>query len=124
MDRSISVMVVDDFATMRRIVSGTLKKLGYENIVEADNGLAALEMLRANKVDLVLSDCNMPEMSGMELLQAVRADDNLKDVVFILMTGEDQGETIIEMVKAGVNDYIVKPFTPQALDAKLVRALG
>jgi two-component system chemotaxis response regulator CheY len=117
-------MVVDDFATMRRIVGGTLKKLGYENIVEADNGMTALEMLRANKVDLVLSDCNMPVMSGLELLQAVRADDDLQDIVFILMTGEDQGDTIIEMVKAGVNDYIVKPFTPQALDEKLMRALG
>lgn len=118
-DTSIKVLVVDDFATMRRIVKGVLKQLGFSNIIEAEDGNAALGELKKEKFGLIVSDWNMPNMSGLELLKAVRGDTGLKSIPFIMVTAEGQKENVIEAVKAGVTNYIVKPFTPETFGEKL-----
>lgn len=123
-DTSIKVLVVDDFATMRRIVKDVLKQLGFDNIVEAGDGSAALDVLKKEKVDLIVSDWNMPKMTGLELLKAVRADDNLKGIPFVMVTAEGQKDNVIEAVKVGVSNYIVKPFTPGTFGEKLEKVLG
>jgi len=119
LDTNIKVLVVDDFATMRRIVKGVLRELGFNNIVEAEDGDTALKELKKDKFDLIVSDWNMPNMSGLDLLKAVRSDDNLKNIPFLMVTAEGQRENVIEAVKAGVSNYIVKPFTPETFSAKL-----
>jgi len=119
MDTSINVLVVDDFATMRRIIKGVLKQLGFSNLIEAEDGEAALKELRKEKIGLIVSDWNMPNMTGLELLKAVRADDNLKNIPFLMVTAEGQKENVIQAVQAGVSNYIVKPFTPETFNAKL-----
>jgi len=116
---AIKVMVVDDFATMRRIVKGVLKQLGFNDVVEAEDGAIALKELQKEKVGLIVSDWNMPNMTGLELLKAVRSDDNLKDIPFLMVTAEGQKENVIKAVQAGVSNYIVKPFTPETFSAKL-----
>lgn len=123
-DTSMKVLVVDDFATMRRIVKGVLKQLGFSNIVEAEDGAAALDALKKEKVGLIVSDWNMPKMTGMDLLKAVRSDENLKETPFIMVTAEGQKENVIEAVKAGVSNYIVKPFTPETFSEKLEKVFG
>ncbi len=123
-DTSIKVLVVDDFATMRRIVKDVLKQLGFDNIVEAGDGSAALDILKKEKVDLIVSDWNMPKMTGLDLLKAVRVDDDLKGIPFIMVTAEGQKDNVIEAVKAGVSNYIVKPFTPETFGEKLEKVLG
>jgi len=123
-DTSIKVMVVDDFATMRRIVKGVLKQLGFSKIVEAEDGSVALSELKKDPVGLIVSDWNMPKMSGLDLLKAVRGDVSLKDIPFIMVTAEGQKENVIEAVKAGVNNYIMKPFTPETFSEKLEKVLG
>ncbi|MBW2095891.1 MAG: response regulator [Deltaproteobacteria bacterium] len=123
-DTSIKVMVVDDFATMRRIVKGVLKQLGFRQIREAENGSAALEELKKEPVGLIVSDWNMPKMTGLALLKAVKADDALRKIPFIMVTAEGQKENVIEAVKAGVSNYIVKPFTPEIFSEKLEKVLG
>jgi len=124
MDTSIKVLVVDDFATMRRIVKGVLKQLGFDSIVEAEDGSGALETLKKEKVGLIVSDWNMPKMTGLELLKAVRGDDNLKGIPFIMVTAEGQKDNVVEAVKAGVSNYIVKPFTPETFNEKLQKVFG
>lgn len=124
MDLSMKVMVVDDFATMRRIVRNILKQIGFSDITEADDGKSAYNQLKREKVDLLLCDWNMPEMSGLELLNKVRADDDLKDIPFVMVTAEAQKQNIIEAVKAGVNSYIVKPFTADTVIEKLKKVFG
>ena len=119
MDTSINVLVVDDFATMRRIIKGALKQLGFSNLIEAEDGEAALKELGKEKIGLIVSDWNMPNMTGLELLKAVRADNNLKDIPFLMVTAEGQKENVIQAVHAGVSNYIVKPFTPETFNAKL-----
>lgn len=119
MDSNLKVLIVDDFATMRRILKNILKQIGLKNISEADNGKTALKELKKEKFDLVLCDWNMPEMPGIELLNQVRADKELKDIAFVMVTAEAQRENILEAVKAGVNSYIVKPFTAETIDEKL-----
>ncbi|RLB37752.1 MAG: response regulator [Deltaproteobacteria bacterium] len=119
MNLSITILVVDDFATMRRIVKGVLKKLGFRNIIEAENGKTALSKLKKEDVGLVISDWNMPEMTGLELLKAVKAEEKFKDLPFIMLTAEGQKDCVIEAVKAGVTNFIVKPFTPDTLKEKL-----
>jgi two-component system chemotaxis response regulator CheY len=104
---------------MRRIVKNILKQLSFVNIVEADDGSTALEMLQREKIDLVVSDWNMPKMTGLELLKSIRADDALKHIPFLMVTAEAQQENIIEAVKSGVNNYIVKPFTADTLSQKI-----
>ncbi|MDP2862166.1 MAG: response regulator, partial [Desulfobacterales bacterium] len=109
MDLKMKVLVVDDFATMRRIIKNILKQIGFTNIIEAEDGKSALKMLQNDKFDLIMCDWNMPEMPGIELLGKVRADEQLKGIPFVMVTAEAQKENIIEAVKAGVNSYIVKP---------------
>ncbi|MBW2609247.1 MAG: chemotaxis response regulator CheY [Deltaproteobacteria bacterium] len=123
-DKSIRVLVVDDFATMRRILKGVLKQLGFGNIVEADDGAIALQELKKEKVGLIVSDWNMPNMNGLDLLKEVRGDDNLKDIPFLMVTAEGQKENVVRAVQAGVSNYIVKPFTPETFSAKLEKVFG
>ena len=119
LDVEMSVLVVDDASAMRRIVRGILKELGFKNIREAENGQAALDELKKHKADFVVSDWNMPVMTGIELLRAIRADEGLKTTPVLMVTAEAKQENIIEAVKAGVNNYIVKPFNAQTLQEKL-----
>lgn len=118
-DRNIEILIVDDFNTMRRIVKTCLKQLGFENITEAEDGQAALNKLQNGQFKLVISDWNMPNMMGIDLLKAVRADNNLQKIPFIMVTAEGQKENILEAVKSGVSNYIVKPFTADILQQKL-----
>ena len=118
-DTKMSILVVDDFATMRRIVRNILKQLGYENIHEADDGSSALEVLKREKIQFIISDWNMPQMSGIELLKTVRATEEWKDLPFLMVTAEGQKENVIEAVKNKVNNYIVKPFSPETLMEKI-----
>lgn len=115
----IKVLVVDDFPTMRRIVKNLLKQLGFENIDEAENGEEALRKLKGGDYGLVVSDWNMPVMEGIELLRHIRNDPHLKDIPFLMVTAEAEKEKVIEAIKAGVDNYIVKPFTGEVLKEKL-----
>ncbi|HPI93105.1 MAG TPA: chemotaxis response regulator CheY [Deltaproteobacteria bacterium] len=119
LDKNMKILVVDDFSTMRRIVKNILRQLNFANIIEADDGSTGLEVLQREKIDLVVSDWNMPKMTGLELLKAVRADDALKHIPFLMVTAEAQQENIIEAVKSGVSNYIVKPFTAETLSQKI-----
>ena len=124
MDLGMKVLVVDDFATMRRIVKNVLRQIGFANISEADDGKTALKALKGEKFDLILCDWNMPEMSGLEVLKQMKSDDALKDIPFVMVTAEAQKDNIIEAVKAGVNSYIVKPFTAETIGEKLKKMFG
>ncbi|MGB0910173.1 MAG: chemotaxis response regulator CheY [Nitrospirales bacterium] len=119
LDTSLKVLVVDDMSTMRRIVKTVLKQIGYSDISEAENGQDALTKLKVGGFGLVVSDWNMPVMPGIELLRNVRADADLKSLPFLMVTAEAQKENIIEAVQAGVSNYVVKPFTADALQEKL-----
>jgi two-component system, chemotaxis family, chemotaxis protein CheY len=119
MNLKMKVLIVDDFATMRRIVRNVLKQIGFTTMVEADNGKAALKVLKKEKIDLILCDWNMPEMPGIDLLKAIKSDDELKNIPFVMVTAEAQKDNIIEAVKAGVSSYIVKPFTAETVTEKL-----
>lgn len=123
-DTNMKVLVVDDFATMRRIVKNILTQLGYKNIVEADDGTTALEVLKQEKIDMIISDWNMPKMTGLDLLKAVRADSSMADTPFIMVTAEAQQDNIILAVKAKVSQYIVKPFTAETLGEKIDKIFG
>lgn len=112
-------LVVDDFSTMRRIVRNLLKELGFSNVQEAEDGVEALAKLRADQFDFVVSDWNMPNMTGIELLRAVRADAALKHLPVLMVTAEAKKENIIEAAQAGASGYVVKPFTAATLDEKL-----
>ncbi|MDA8161751.1 MAG: response regulator [Desulfobacteraceae bacterium] len=118
-DYNIKVMIVDDFATMRRIVKNILAQLGFKNFIEADDGSTAWDILKKEEVGLIVSDWNMPKMTGIEFLKKVRADEKLKDLPFLMVTAEAQKENIVEAVKARVSNYIVKPFTPETLGEKI-----
>lgn len=118
-DRNMKIMVVDDMSTMRRIVKNILKQLGFGNVEEAENGQEALAKMRTDRFGFVVSDWNMPVMSGIELLRAIRADGSLKDIPVLMVTAEAQKENIIEAVQAGVSNYIVKPFTAETLQEKM-----
>ncbi len=119
MDQNMKILTVDDFSTMRRIIRNMLRQLGYTNIVEAEDGVEALSLLQREKVDFVISDWNMPNMSGLGLLKAIRADDNLKPIPVLLVTAEALKENVVEAVKSGVNNYVVKPFTAETLKEKI-----
>ena len=123
-DTDMKVLVVDDFATMRRIVKNILVQLGFKNIIEADDGTSALEILQKEKVDLIISDWNMPKMTGLDLLKTVRGDANLAATPFIMVTAEAQQDNIIAAVKAKVSQYIVKPFTADTLAEKMNKIFG
>jgi two-component system chemotaxis response regulator CheY len=113
------ILVVDDFSTMRRIVRNLLKELGFSNVQEAEDGVDALSKLRADKFDFVVSDWNMPNMTGIELLRAIRADATLTHLPVLMVTAEAKKENIIEAAQAGASGYVVKPFTAATLDEKL-----
>ena len=118
-DPNMKILTVDDFSTMRRIVRSMLRQLGYNNIVERDDGTTALEALQSQEFDFVISDWNMPNMSGLELLRAMRADANLKGIPMLLVTAEALKDNVVEAVKSGVNGYIVKPFAAETLQGKI-----
>ncbi len=118
-DPNMKVIVVDDMSTMRRIIKNILKQLGFVNVEEAENGQEALAKMRAGGVGFVICDWNMPVMSGIELLRAIRADESLKSIPVLMVTAEAQKENVIEAVQAGVNNYIVKPFTAEVLQDKM-----
>ena len=119
MDLNMKVLVVDDFATMRRIVKNILNQIGFKNIIEADDGSTALAVLKKDKVDLIMSDWNMPKVTGLELLKAVRSDESMQDIPFLMVTAEGQKDSVIQTVQAGVSDYIIKPFTADTVKEKL-----
>ena len=112
-------LVVDDFSTMRRIVRNLLKELGFINVQEAEDGVEALKKLHAEAIDFVVSDWNMPNMTGIELLRAIRADEKLKHLPVLMVTAEAKKENIIAAAQAGASGYVVKPFTAATLDEKL-----
>ncbi|MBX7136920.1 MAG: chemotaxis response regulator CheY [Oligoflexia bacterium] len=118
-NKNMPILVVDDFSTMRRIVKTCLKQLGFENITDAEDGAVALSKLQNSEFQLIISDWNMPNMMGIDLLKAVRADQKLKSIPFLMITAEAQKENVLEAAKAGVSNYIVKPFTPDQLQSKL-----
>ena len=118
-DLSMSVLVVDDYSTMIRIIRNLLKQLGFENIDDASDGSAALNKMRGKKYGLVISDWNMEPMTGYDLLREVRADPNLATTPFIMITAESKTENVIAAKKAGVNNYIVKPFNAATLKTKI-----
>ncbi|MBF7072389.1 chemotaxis response regulator CheY [Glaciecola sp. MH2013] len=119
MDKNMKILVVDDFSTMRRIIKNLLKDLGFTSIQEADDGNTALPMLQQGDFDFVVTDWNMPGMQGIDLLRAIRSDDNLKHLPVLMVTAEAKKEQIVAAAQAGVNGYVVKPFTAATLKEKL-----
>ena len=118
-DTNMKFLVVDDFSTMRRIVRNLLKELGFANVQEAEDGVDALSKLRGEAFEFVVTDWNMPNMTGIDLLKAIRADAALKHLPVLMVTAEAKKENIIEAAQAGASGYIVKPFTAATLDEKL-----
>ena len=118
-DYSMKVLVVDDFATMRKIIRNVLKQIGFEDIVEAENGVAALNVLKHEKVGLVVTDWNMPNMTGLDLLRAIRKAPNYAELPVLMVTAEGLKESVLEAVKSGVSNYVVKPFTAEVLQEKI-----
>jgi two-component system, chemotaxis family, chemotaxis protein CheY len=123
MSSDLRFLVVDDFSTMRRIVKNLLQELGYQNVQEADDGNTALPMLKTGNFDFVITDWNMPQMPGLDLLKAVRADAALKHLPVLMVTAEAKREQIVEAAQAGVSGYVIKPFTAQTLSEKLTKIL-
>lgn len=123
-DMNMKVLIVDDYKTMLRVLHNLLRQMNFTNIEEAEDGAAALEKLRQDDFGLVISDWNMEPMSGMDLLKEVRADDKMKDLPFIMITAESSSENVIAAKEAGVSNYIVKPFTADTFQTKLVSVLG
>jgi two-component system chemotaxis response regulator CheY len=118
-DPNMKFLVVDDYSTMRRIVRNLLKELGFTNVQEAEDGVVALNMLRTGSFDFVVSDWNMPNMTGIDLLKAIRADAALNHLPVLMVTAEAKRDNIIEAAQAGASGYVVKPFTAATLDEKL-----
>ena len=117
----MKILVVDDFSTMRRIIKNLLKDLGFTNIQEADDGSTALPMLQQGDFDFVITDWNMPGMQGIDLLRAIRANANLKHIPVLMVTAEAKKEQIVAAAQAGVNGYVIKPFTAATLKEKLAK---
>ncbi len=123
-DMNMSVLIVDDYKTMLRILRNLLKQLNFNNIEEATDGSMALDVLRSNNIGMVISDWNMEPMTGIQLLREVRGDDKLKHLPFIMITAESKSANVIAAKEAGVSNYIVKPFNAETLKSKLVSVLG
>ncbi|TNF38162.1 MAG: chemotaxis protein CheY [Gammaproteobacteria bacterium] len=119
MDKNMKILIVDDFSTMRRIIKNLLRDLGFNNTQEADDGNTGLPMLQSGNFDFLITDWNMPGMTGIDLLRAVRADDRLKNLPVLMVTAEAKKEQIVMAAQEGVNGYIVKPFTAQTLKEKI-----
>ena len=124
MSKDLKFLVVDDFSTMRRIIKNLLNDLGYPNVEEADDGKTALPMLQTGNFDFLITDWNMPGMPGLDLIKAVRADGKLAKMPVLMLTAEAKREQIIEAAQAGVNGYVIKPFTAETLKEKLDKILG
>ena len=120
-DTNMKILVVDDFSTMRRIVRNILKQLGYENVDEAENGAEAYEKIKTGDFAFVITDWNMPVMDGLGLLKKVRTDAEVKDIPILMVTAEAEKEKVVAAIQAGVNNYIVKPFTADTLKEKMDR---
>ncbi|ASK34774.1 chemotaxis response regulator CheY [Alloalcanivorax mobilis] len=118
-DKNMSILVVDDFPTMRRIVRSLLKELGFTNVDEAEDGQEALAKLRGGNIEFVVSDWNMPNLDGLEMLKQIRADEAMKSLPVLMVTAEAKKDNIIAAAQAGANGYIVKPFTAATLEEKL-----
>ena len=123
-DKNMSILIVDDYKTMLRIIRNLLNQLKFSNVEEAGDGNTALQKLRSHSIGLVISDWNMEPMTGLQLLREVRADENLKDTPFIMITAESKTENVVAAKEAGVSNYIVKPFNAETLRNKLVSVLG
>jgi two-component system chemotaxis response regulator CheY len=120
-DPNMKILVVDDMVTMRRIVKNILKQLGFANVEEAENGQEALQKLQTDRYGFVVSDWNMPVMTGIDMLRAIRADEKLKTTPVLMVTAEAQQSNLVEAVQAGVSNYIVKPFTAEILQEKIAK---
>ena len=118
-DKNMKILIVDDFSTMRRIIRNILKQLEFINVEEAEDGSAAFEKLKEADYDLLITDLNMPNMTGLDLLKEVRANEKLKDLKVLLVTAEAEKENIIQAAQAGANEYVVKPFTADVLGKKI-----
>ena len=123
-NKSMPILIVDDYKTMLRIVRNLLGQIGFENVDEATDGGSALQMLRSKEYGLIISDWNMEPMTGLQLLKEVRADAKLHKVPFIMVTAESKAENVVAAKAAGVNNYIVKPFTAATLKQKLAAVIG
>lgn len=123
-DRNMRILVVDDAQTMRRIIVNLLRQLGFTNMTEADDGTTAWERLGAERIDLIISDWNMPKMTGIDLLKKVRESETYKATPFIMVTAEGKRENVIAAVQAGVSNYIVKPFNAATLKEKMTKVIG
>ncbi|KKB96367.1 Chemotaxis protein CheY [Candidatus Arcanobacter lacustris] len=123
-DMNMNILIVDDYKTMLRIIKNLLSQLGFNNVEEATSGAIALTKLKEKKFDLIISDWNMDQMTGYDLLKSVRADPDFKNLPFILITAESKTENVVAAKAAGVNNYIVKPFNAETLKTKLVSVLG
>jgi two-component system chemotaxis response regulator CheY len=123
-NKNMPILVVDDFKSMRSLIKSLLRKLGFENVIEADDGDEAWRLLNEEDVEMIISDWNMPNMKGIDLLRKVRSSDEFKNMPFLMVTAEGFKENVIEAVKAGVSGYIVKPFSPQALQDKIDKILS
>jgi len=118
-NKQIRILLVDDFQAMRLIIKDILKKICYPNVLEAEDGVVAWEILMKNKIDLVISDWNMPRMTGIELLRKVRAHNDFSNVAFLSVSAECEQENIVEAIKAKVSNYMVKPFTQETMEQKI-----
>ena len=123
-DRNMRILVVDDAQTMRRIIVNLLRQLGFTNMTEADDGTTAWDKLSSEHIDLIISDWNMPKMTGIDLLKKVRESDTYKITPFIMVTAEGKRENVIAAVQAGVSNYIVKPFNAATLKEKMTKVIG
>ena len=124
MDKNINILIVDDYKTMLRIIHSLLTQLGFNNIDEASDGSMAIRMIKEKKYELIISDWNMKPMTGIELLKNVRANENIKNTPFLMITAESKIENIMAAKQAGVSNYIVKPFNAETLKTKLISILG
>jgi len=124
LDKNMKILIVDDFSTMRRIIKNLLRDLGYNNTQEADDGQSAMPMLKSGGFDFLITDWNMPNMSGLEFVKELRARPDGKSVPVLMVTTRSVKEDILQAAQAGVNNYVVKPFTPQVLKEKIDQVLG
>ena len=123
MGKNINFLVVDDFGTMRKVLRNLLKQSGYENVVEAEDGVSALQIIKTQKIDFIISDWHMPSMTGLDLLKSVRADKEVSGTPFLMITAETVPDSIMSALKAGVSSYIVKPFTAEVLSERIAKIM-
>ncbi len=123
-DKQISIVVADDFGSMRAQIRGLLGQMGFKNVIEARNGKEVIALLEKSQIGFIISDWNMPEVNGLDLLRSVRAHEKHKDIPFLMVTGITEKENVIAAVEARVSNYVIKPFTPEALEMKIRAIFG